>query len=173
VVAAPLVALHVTNGAAAGLTGMSSQAKGSVMQSRCTAYTNDADARAEVDRLLADGIPAERISVLVGHMAADHRDEHVGAFAGQAGAVGGFAGDAHSSGEAMGSFASGAERRGGFGDADRDEVVTHAGGVRRVHIASHRELEQRLAEAGLDGEAVQAEVAALHHGRALVLVRAD
>ena len=75
----------------------------------------------------------------------------------------------------MGSFAPGAggQRRGGFGDADRDEVVTYAAGVRRVHIASHRELERRLADAGLDARAVAAEVAALHDGRALVLVSQD
>jgi hypothetical protein len=41
-----------------------------------------------------------------------------------------------------------------------------------VDIASHRELERRLISAGLDAAAVVAEVAALHHGRALVLVRA-
>jgi hypothetical protein len=153
---------------------MSSEAKGSAMQSQCSGYPNDADARAEVERLLATGVAADRISVLVGHMSADHRDEPVGAFAGRASAVGTFAGGAGSTGDAMGSFASraGDERRGGFGDADRDEVVTHAAGVRRVHIASHRELERRLTEAGLDAEAVAAEVAALHHGRALVLVRA-
>jgi hypothetical protein len=144
------------------------------MQSQCSGYTNDADARAEVERLLAVGVPAERISVLVGHMSADHRDQPVGAFAGEADAVGAFAGGAGSTGDAMGSFAAGAgaERRGGFGDADRDEVVTYGGGVRRVHVASHRELERRLTEAGLDADAVAAEVAALHHGRALVLVQA-
>jgi hypothetical protein len=153
---------------------MSSQPKGSLMQTQCSGYTNDAAARAEVARLLAAGVPADRISVLVGHMSADHRDEPVGAFGGEAGAVGAYAGDAGSTGDAMGSFASGAgdERRGGFGDADRDEVVTYAGGVRRVHIASHRELERRLTEASLDPDAVKAEVAALHDGRALVLVRA-
>jgi hypothetical protein len=152
---------------------MSSQPKGSAMQSQCSGYTNDADALAEVERLLAAGITADRISVLVGHMSSDHRDEPVGAFAGESGAVGTFAGGSGSTGDAMGRFASGAgdKRRGGFGDADRDEVVTYARGVRRVHIASHRELEQRLTEAGLDANAVAAEVAALHHGRALVLVR--
>ena len=153
---------------------MSSQPKGSAMQSQCSGHKNDADARAEVERLLAAGITADRITVLVGHMSADHRDEPVGAFAGESGAVGTFAGGSGSTGDAMGSFASGAgdERRGGFGDADRDEVVTYAGSVRRVHIASHRELERRLTEAGLDADAVAAEVAALHHGRAVVLVRA-
>jgi hypothetical protein len=152
---------------------MSSHPKGSAMQSQCSGYTNTADARAEVERVLAAGVSADRISVLVGHMPADHRHERAGAFAGEAGAVGTFAGGPGSTGDAMGSFASGAgdDRRGGFEDADRDEVVTYAGGVRRVHVASHRELERRLTQAGLDADAVAAEVAALHDGRALVLVR--
>ena len=73
----------------------------------------------------------------------------------------------------MGSFTGdGDERRGGFADIDRDEVVTYGGGVRRVHIATHHELAQRLSAAGLDADAVAAEVAALHHGRAIVLVTA-
>ena len=145
--------------------------KGSAMQTQCSAYTTDAEAQAEVDRLLAAGVSEARISVLIGQMPADHRDEAVGAFAGAAGAVGTFAGSAGTNADAMGSFTGAAgQRRGGFGDADRDEVVTYAGGIRRVHVASHHELAQRLADAGLDADAVAAEVAALHHGRALVLV---
>ena len=141
------------------------------MQTQCSAYTTDAEAQAEVDRLLAAGVSEARISVLIGQMPADHRDEAVGAFAGAAGAVGTFAGSAGTNADAMGSFTGAAgQRRGGFGDADRDEVVTYAGGIRRVHVASHHELAQRLADAGLDADAVAAEVAALHHGRALVLV---
>jgi hypothetical protein len=142
------------------------------MQTECSAYTNHADAQAAVERLLAEGMPGTRISVITGRTAADHRQERVGAFAGDGGAVGAFAGAPGSTGAAMGSFAAGAgeQRRGGFGDADRDEVVTYAEGVRRVHIASHHELERRLAEAGLDAGAVESEVAALHHGRVLVLV---
>jgi hypothetical protein len=34
---------------------MSTQPKESAMQSQCSGYTNDADARAEVERLLAAG----------------------------------------------------------------------------------------------------------------------
>ena len=45
-------------------------------------------------------------------------------------------------------------------------------GVRRVHIASHRELEKLLSHAGLDDDAVAADVAAIHDGRVLVLVTA-
>ena len=141
------------------------------MQTHCSGYTTDTEAHAEVERLLASGVSEDRISVLVGHMPADHRAEPVGAFAGATGAVGTFSGAAGTSADAMGSFAGdGDQRRGGFGDADRDEIATYAGGVRRVHIATHHELAQRLAAAGLDADAVAAEVAALHHGRAVVLV---
>jgi hypothetical protein len=141
------------------------------MPAQCSAYTSDADALAAVERLIAAGTPGAHISVLTGRMTADRRAEPVGAFAGAAGAVGAYAGAPRSTADAMGAFAgNGDERRGGFGDADRDVVVTYRDGVRRVHVASHHELERRLAAAGLEAEAIAADVAALHHGRVLVLV---
>jgi Kef-type K+ transport system membrane component KefB len=143
--------------------------KGSDMKTQCSAYSTDAEAHEAVERLLADGMPGTRISILSGRETHDHRDERVGAYAGDAGPVGSFAGVAGD----MGSFAGPGERRqGGYGDIDRDEVVTYENGVRRVHVASHRELEKRLSEAGLDDDAVAADVAALHDGRVLVLVTA-
>ena len=147
--------------------------KGSDMQSHCHAYTNETDARIAVDKLLAAGTAGGRISVLSGRMTADHRAEPVGAYAGaEAGRVGGFAGMSGSTADTMGAFAGGEQRRGGFGDVDRDEVETYENGVRRVHVASHHELERRLSMAGLDADQVAADVAALHHGRVLVLVEA-
>jgi hypothetical protein len=144
------------------------------MQTQCSAYATDAEARAAVQRLLADGTSRTRISVLSGRTTQDHRAERVGAYAGAAGEVGAFAGAPGSTADEMGTFAStdGERRRGGFGDIDRDEVVTYENGVRRVHVASHRELEKRLSDAGLDPAAVAADVAALHEGRVLVLVTA-
>lgn len=65
------------------------------------------------------------------------------------------------------------ERSGGFGDIDRETVTSYADGVRRVHIASHRNVKKMLVEAGLDPDASDADVDALHHGRVLVLVRTD
>ena len=163
----------VTNRPAPGLNP-DHRPKGTAMHTSCSAYTTDAEAFAAVERLLADGTPGARISVLTGRMTADHRGDRVGAFAGAAGAVGTFAGPSGATADAMGSFAAGAadQRRGGFGDADRDVIASYPDGVRRVHVASHRELEHRLAAAGLDADAVAADVAALHHGRALVLVTA-
>jgi Kef-type K+ transport system membrane component KefB len=158
------------------------QPKGSAMQTHkqtpaqttCSSYASEAEAADAVQRLLADGMPPARISVISGRPTQDHRAERVGAFAGEAVTVGAYAGAAGSTADAMGSFANGAgeQRRGGFGDVDRDEVTTYENGVRRVHIASHHELSQRLSEAGLDADAVAADVAAVHDGRVLVLVTA-
>jgi len=144
------------------------------MQTTCSSYATDAEADAVVQRLLADGMPGTRISVISGRLTQDHRAEHVGAYAGEAVTVGAYAGRTGSTGDAMGTFASGAgeQRRGGFGDIDRDEVTTYENGVRRVHIASHHELSKRLSQAGLDADAVAADVAAVHDGRVLVLVTA-
>jgi len=142
------------------------------MSTSCSAYATDAEAHAAVERLLEGGTPGARISVLTGRLEHDHRDDRPGSFAGNGGAVGAFAGATGSSADAMGAFANGAadERRGGFGDVDRDVITTYRDGVRRVHVASHRELEHVLAGAGLDAGAVAADVASLHHGRVLVLV---
>jgi len=142
------------------------------MSTSCSAYATDAEAHAAVERLLEGGTPGARISVLTGRLEHDHRDDRPGSFAGNGGAVGAFAGATGSSADPMGAFANGAadERRGGFGDVDRDVITTYRDGVRRVHVASHRELEHVLAGAGLDAGAVAADVASLHHGRVLVLV---
>jgi len=142
------------------------------MSTSCSAYATDAEAHAAVERLLEGGTPGARISVLTGRLEHEHRDDRPGSFAGNGGAVGAFAGATGSSADAMGAFANGAadERRGGFGDVDRDVITTYRDGVRRVHVASHRELEHVLAGAGLDAGAVAADVASLHHGRVLVLV---
>jgi hypothetical protein len=140
----------------------------------CTSYTDDAEALAAVERLIAEGTPGERISVLTGRLERDHREDRTGSFAGEAGAIGAFAGTSVSPADPMGSFAAAAgyARRGSFGDADRDVIATYEDGVRRVHVASHRELERVLGDAGLDADAIAADVAAIHHGRVLVLVAA-
>ena len=142
------------------------------MPTRCSAYTTEAEAHAAVDRLLAEGMPGTQIRVLMGRHARDHRDEPAGSFAGAPGPVGAFAGAPGSSADAMGSFAAGAAagRRGGFDDVDRDVVTVLGDGAIRTHVASHRELERLLVDAGLGPDAVAADVRALHEGRVLVLV---
>ena len=107
----------VTNRPAPGLNP-DHRPKGTAMHTSCSAYTTDAEAFAAVERLLADGTPGARISVLTGRMTADHRGDRVGAFAGAAGAVGMFAGPSGATADAMGSFAASAadQRRGSFGE---------------------------------------------------------
>ena len=145
--------------------------EGRAMPIQCSSYDNDAEAHAEVERLLAAGTPGGHISVLTGRTTLDHRGDRVGAFAGVSGPIGAYAGATSSTADAMGDYAgAGTQRRGGYGDADRDLVATYPDGVRREHVASHRELEKRLIGAGLDAAAAAADVAALHAGRVLVVV---
>jgi hypothetical protein len=145
------------------------------MPTLCRAFSTDEEAHAAVDRLLAAGMPDAEIRLLMGRPVRDHRDDTVGGFAGRSGdePVGSFADIPRSSREAVGSFAGDADqqRRGGFGDLDRETVTSYHEGVPRIHVASHRDLKKLLVEAGLDGADADADVAALHHGRILVLVR--
>ena len=165
------------------------------MSTSCSAYATDAEAHAAVERLLEGGTPGARISVLTGRLEHDHRDDRPGSFAGNGGAVGAFAGATGSSGDARGAVATTSSRTASRASAsslprstclarllarpavsasavsfDRDLITTYRDGVRRVHVASHRELEHVLAGAGLDAGAVAADVASLHHGHVLVLV---
>jgi hypothetical protein len=143
------------------------------MTTTCRAFQTEDEARAEVDRLLTTGISGDQIRVLMGEEAHDRREAPVGSFAGDAGAAGSFADEPVAAQEGMGTFAGDAseQRAGGFGDIDRETVTTYADGVRRVHIATHRDLERMLIDAGLDPQVAAADVEALHHGRVLVLSR--
>ena len=143
------------------------------MATTCKAFQTEDEARAEVDRLLAGGTPGDDIRVLMGEAVRDRAEAPVGSFAGEGGAVGSFGDEPHDAGAGMGTFAGDAseQRTGGFGDLDRETVTTYADGVKRVHIASHRDLERMLVDAGLDPQAAAADVEALHHGRVLVLTR--
>lgn len=143
------------------------------MATTCRAFHTEDEARAEVERLLTAGTSGDDIRVLMGEAVRDQRAVPVGSFAGARGAVGSFGDDAHSAGDGMGTFAGDAseQRIGGFGDIDRETVTTYENGVKRVHIASHRDLERMLVDAGLTPELAAADVDALHHGRVLVLSR--
>ena len=146
------------------------------MPTLCRAYTTDHEAHAAVDRLLSAGVSGAEIRVLMGDALHDSRDAPLGTFAGtstaDAESVGSYAGVGHSGREAMGAFAGDAneQRRGGFADADRETVTTYRDGVVRMRVASHHALKAMLLEAGLDEETADADVAALHEGRVLVLV---
>jgi hypothetical protein len=146
------------------------------MPTICRAYMTEDDAHAAVDRVLAAGVPDADIRILMGEMRRDARDALAGSFAGAdapaAEPVGAYAGAPHSRREAMGAFAGdgNGQRRGAFADVDRETVTTYRDGVVRMRVASHHGLKEMLMEAGLDDATADADVAALHDGRVLVLV---
>ena len=149
------------------------------MLMHCRAYTSTEDAENAIERLLAAGVPATGIQLIMGDAINDSRDSPIGTFAGTTTAdaltVGSYADITHTGREATGTFAGdpGKQRRGAFSDVDRDTVTTYRSGVKRTRIASHRRLEQILVDAGLDRALATANVAALHAGRVLVLVHSE
>jgi hypothetical protein len=140
------------------------------------AYASTRDAEQAIERLLSARVPAVRIELITGHVDEDARDAPIGTFAGTTSAdaetVGSYAGVDHSGREGIGAFAGDPDRqrRGAFGDTDRDTVTDYRSGVKHTRIASHHALERILAAAGLDPADAAADVAALHAGRAVVLV---
>jgi hypothetical protein len=144
------------------------------MPTLCRAYSTEQEAHAAVDRLLGAGTSDGDIRILMGRPVRDHRDDPVGGYAGPTGEqAGSFADAPQSSRAGAGSYAGDADeqRRGGFGDIDRETVTSYRNGVPHVQIASHRNLKRMLVEVGLDEATAETDVAALHHGRILVLVR--
>jgi len=142
----------------------------------CKAYPNHDAATAAVAALMANGVPGDRLRVLMGAPLHDVRQEQVGEFAGSIGPdapVGSFGDVPHRRSEPKGDFASSgrAGRVGTFADADRDTVTDHPDGVGRIHVTGDHDVEQILADAGLDVDAARRDVRALHEGWALVLVR--
>ena len=57
-----------------------------------------------------------------------------------------------------------------FANADRDVVVSYSDGQEHSRVAGHRRLKALLMDAGLDDDAAESDVHALHSGRILVLV---
>jgi hypothetical protein len=143
------------------------------------AYESTYDAKHAIERLVAAGVPATEIELIMGAPIRDSRDAPIGTFAGTttpgAAIVGSYAGIQHSGRKATGTFAGDPDkqRRGSFGDVDRDTVTIYGAAGRRTRIASHHRVERILAEAGLDEASAQAHVKALHAGRALVLVQSE
>lgn len=142
------------------------------MTTYCSSYEHPAAADAAVDRLLAAGVDGDDIRVLMG--APDHDGDPVGSFAGAVAAeapLGTFSGQTGD--HDMGGFAGrpATLHRGSFATIDRETITT--GRHRRVQGIGHGALVGLLVDAGLDEEAAQRDVRALHDGRALVLVRGD
>jgi hypothetical protein len=140
------------------------------------AYATHDAATVAVVALTGVGVPHEQLRVLRGGQRHDVRDEQVGEFAGTVGPeapVGSFGDVPHERSEPRSDFAStgGQGRIGTFADADRDTVTTYDDGVRRMEITGDHDVESILVDAGLDAEAADAAVRALHEGWAIVLVR--
>jgi hypothetical protein len=145
------------------------------MTTYCSSYEHHTAAEDAVERLLAAGVDDDDIRILVG--APDHDGDPTGNFAGSDTAdapLGTFAG--HISDHGMGGFAGRppTSHRGGFGTIDRETLTTFKGGhTRQVHDIGHGHLIELLVDSGLDEDAAERDVQALHEGRALVLVRGD
>jgi hypothetical protein len=146
------------------------------MNALCRAYDNIADAERAARALLAGGVPGADVRLLAGAEMHDARREAGGGFAGPVASherVGAFAGEGHSRATPHGGFAgegdSGPE--GVFGNTDRDVVVTYSDGREHSRVAGHRGLKRLLVDAGLDDDAAESDVRALHDGRVLLLVR--
>jgi hypothetical protein len=145
------------------------------MNALCRAYDTTTDADRAVQALLDAGVPGDDIRLLMGAEVHDARRESGGGFAGSVASdehVGDFAGDGHSRGTPRSSFAgrSAADSEGVFANADRDVVVSYSDGREHSRVAGHHRLKKLLVDAGLDDDAAESDVRALHGGRVLVLV---
>ena len=145
------------------------------MNALCRAYDNTTDADRAVQALLDAGVPGADIRLLMGAEVHDARRESGGGFAGSVTSdehVGDFAGNGHSRGTPRSSFAgrSSADSEGVFANADRDVVVSYSDGREHSRVAGHHRLKKLLVDAGLDDDAAESDVRALHGGRVLVLV---
>ena len=140
----------------------------------CRSYSDESEARRAVDALMGLGIDGGQISVLMGELPHDVREEPAGSFGGELAPehqVGEFAGRPRESGEGAGTFAgsSAQQREGSFADADRETVTSYPAGVERHHIATHHALRELLAGAGLDAATAERDIAELHAGRVFLL----
>lgn len=145
------------------------------MTTYCSSYEDHVAAEDAVERLLAAGVAGDDVRILMG--APDHDGDPVGGFAGSVpsdASLGTFAGRTGDRGVGGFAGAPASPHRGSFSTIDRETLTTFDGGhIRRVHDIGHRHLIGLLVDAGLDGDAAERDVHALHNGRALVLVRGD
>jgi hypothetical protein len=111
------------------------------MSTLCKTYSDELEARAAVQRLLAAGAPRRSIRLLTGTPLHDVRAERVGTFGGSIGPdapVGRFAGVPRRRRQGTGSFAGDADRqrKGSFGDVERDVIVTFGRGAEHPRVAT-------------------------------------
>jgi hypothetical protein len=138
-------------------------------------YPAEVVARQAVEALTAAGVPGRDIRLLTGSRLHDVRHEPAGSFCGSVdpdAPVGKFAGPPRPRWVGGGTFVGDArsQRQGSFADAERDLIESHERGGGHVHAsgdAGVRRLLQSFAVGGMTAEDV---VAALHAGRAVVVV---
>jgi hypothetical protein len=140
----------------------------------CKTYSDEGEARAAVEHLLAAGAPRRGIRLLTGLPLHDIRAERVGSFAGSLGPdapVGRFAGPPVRRRQGTGTFAGDPDRqrKGSFGDVERDVIVTFGRDAEHMHVATHRALRRLLRPVTLDGEPTERLVDELHGGHGLVV----
>ena len=148
------------------------------MSTLCKTYSDERDARAAVERLVASGAPRRGIRLLTGSRLHDVRDERVGTYAGAIGPdapVGRFAGRPRRRCQGTGNFAGDPDhqRKGSFADVERDVIITFGRGAEHPHVATHRALRQLLSSVTLDGEPADHLVEELHDGNRLVVAEVE
>ena len=144
------------------------------MSTLCKTYSDADEARAAVQRLLAEGAPRRGIRLLTGSPLHDVRAERVGTFAGSIAPdapVGTFADLPRRRRQGTGSFAGDPDRqrKGSFGDVERDVIVTFERDAEHPRVATHRTLARLLRPVTLEGEPADRLVDELHVGHGLVV----
>ena len=144
------------------------------MSTLCTTYSEESEARAAVERLLASGAPRRGIRLLAGSQLHDIRRERVGTFAGAIGPdapVGRFAGRPRRRCQGAGTFAGDPDRQrnGSFADVECDMIITFERRDEHPRVATHRRLKQLLSSVTLPGEPPDHLVEELHDGHRLVV----
>jgi hypothetical protein len=148
------------------------------MSTLCKTYSDESEARAAVERLLASGAPRRGVRLLAGTRLHDVRDERVGTFAGAIGPdapVGRFAGRPRRRCQGTGTFAGDPDRqrKGSFADVERDMIITFERRGEHPHVATQRALRDLLSSVTLAGEPADHLVQELHAGHRLVVAEVD
>jgi len=145
------------------------------MTARHYAHSSEAAARRAIASLRAGGVPADGFRLLVGSPLRDVRRGPVGGFARPVGPddpVGTFAGRALRRRQGAGSYVGDPDRQrqGSFADSDRVVVVGWRDDAERARVTGIRGARRILQRAALAHDAVEAAVAQLNNGHAIVLV---
>jgi hypothetical protein len=140
----------------------------------CETYSSQAAARRAVGELRTAGVPKRDVELLIGFCCHDVRSERVGGFAGvvePSAPVGRYAGPPRQCWQAAGGFhgVPDRQRQGSFADVEAINIVCYDHGSERSRLAGDRGAGQRLAAAGVTGEAARRLIDDLHWGHTVLL----